>query len=63
MLRRTKDLVVKLPDKIEYDIWLPLSPSAGLWYQRLLELTASATEDTTSLRKLLGAVVKIRICW
>ncbi|XP_053992214.1 uncharacterized protein LOC128883655 isoform X2 [Hylaeus volcanicus] len=62
MLRRTKDLVVKLPDKIEYDIWLPLSPSAGLWYQRLLELTASATEDTTSLRKLLGAVVKIRIC-
>lgn len=61
MLRRTKDLVVRLPKKIERDIWLPLSSIAAMWYRRLLEITADV--DQTSIRKLLGAVIKMRICW
>lgn len=61
MLRRTKDLVVRLPSKLEHDVWLPLSPTAALWYRRLLETTTDA-DDTSSIRKLLGAVIKMRIC-
>ncbi|KAH7647996.1 SNF2 family N-terminal domain [Cryptosporidium bovis] len=60
LLRRTKDLVIKLPDKIIKDIWLPLSPSSWLWYKRLLDV--GNIHGDVSFRKLLGLVIKMRIC-
>ncbi|KAH8738710.1 SNF2 family N-terminal domain [Cryptosporidium ryanae] len=60
LLRRTKDLVIKLPDKIIRDIWLPLSPSSWLWYKRLLDV--GNMHGDVSFRKLLGLVIKMRIC-
>lgn len=61
MLRRTKDLVVKLPKKFEQDIWVPLSPTAAYWYKALLDVSESAFQQQ-SVKKLLGAVVKMRVC-
>ncbi|XP_075591102.1 SWI/SNF-related matrix-associated actin-dependent regulator of chromatin subfamily A member 1-like [Dermatophagoides farinae] len=61
MLRRTKDLVVKLPRKIEHEIWLPLSNTGANWYAKLLEIGEAAFQ-TNSVRKILGAVIKMRIC-
>ncbi|KAF7458798.1 putative SNF2 helicase [Cryptosporidium felis] len=60
LLRRTKDLVIKLPDKIIRDIWLPLSPSGWQWYKRLLDV--GNVHGDVSFRKLLGLVIKMRIC-
>lgn len=61
MLRRTKDLVVRLPKKIEHDLWLPLSPAAAYWYRKLLDVSEAAFQQQ-SVKKLLGTVVKMRIC-
>ncbi|OII77963.1 SNF2 family N-terminal domain-containing protein [Cryptosporidium andersoni] len=60
LLRRTKDLVIKLPDKIIRDIWLPLSPFGWQWYKRLLDV--GNIHGDVSFRKLLGLVIKMRIC-
>eukprot|EP01054_Gregarina_sp_Poly1_P000839 Gregarina_sp_Poly_1__838@NODE_11_length_23386_cov_122_075861_g9_i0_p1_GENE_NODE_11_length_23386_cov_122_075861_g9_i0NODE_11_length_23386_cov_122_075861_g9_i0_p1_ORF_typecomplete_len2103_score346_41SNF2_N/PF00176_23/2_7e68Helicase_C/PF00271_31/2_6e17PHD/PF00628_29/0_074PHD/PF00628_29/4_7e07PHD/PF00628_29/3e05PHD/PF00628_29/0_21PHD/PF00628_29/0_036PHD/PF00628_29/9_3e03PHD/PF00628_29/1_8e04ResIII/PF04851_15/5_6e14ResIII/PF04851_15/7_8e03ERCC3_RAD25_C/PF16203_5/0_00011PHD_2/PF13831_6/7_1e03PHD_2/PF1 len=63
MLRRTKDLVVKLPRKIEHDVWLPLSPVSAFWYSKLLQVSETETAfQQLSVKKLLGTVVKMRIC-
>ncbi|KAH0484117.1 MAG: hypothetical protein KVP17_004920 [Porospora cf. gigantea B] len=61
MLRRTKDLVVSLPKKIEHQVWLPMNACTATWYDLLLFIS---TEDLDNLnvRKLLGTVIKMRIC-
>lgn len=61
MLRRTKDLVVKLPRKIEHDVWLPLSPTSAFWYKKLLDVSEAAFQQQ-SVKKILGTVIKMRIC-
>eukprot|EP00922_Rhytidocystis_sp_ex-Travisia-forbesii_P067669 GHVS01100678.1.p1 GENE.GHVS01100678.1~~GHVS01100678.1.p1 ORF type:complete len:1964 (+),score=383.61 GHVS01100678.1:686-6577(+) len=60
MLRRVKEQAVVLPRKIVHDIWLPISSTSGAWYRRLLDLSSMQSEDT-SVRKLLGIVIKLRI--
>uniref|UniRef100_A0A0G4GMP0 Uncharacterized protein n=1 Tax=Chromera velia CCMP2878 TaxID=1169474 RepID=A0A0G4GMP0_9ALVE len=64
MMRRTKELVIKLPPKTIYDVWLPLTPSAAKWYKLLLSLTEKAgkTMQDLNLRKLMGVIVKLRLC-
>ncbi|EZG78189.1 putative SNF2 family protein [Gregarina niphandrodes] len=62
MLRRTKDLVVRLPRKIEHDIWLPLSPTSAYWYSKLLDVSDPDVVDSQPTPRLLGTVIKMRIC-
>uniref|UniRef100_A0A6P6Y522 Probable chromatin-remodeling complex ATPase chain n=1 Tax=Dermatophagoides pteronyssinus TaxID=6956 RepID=A0A6P6Y522_DERPT len=61
MLRRTKDLVVNLPPKIEHNIWVPLSQHGAIWYKKLLDVSEAAIQ-ANFVRKILGAVIKMRIC-
>lgn len=62
MLRRTKDLVVSLPRKIEHQVWLPMNACMAWWYDLLLFISTEDI-DNLNMRKLLGTMIKMRICW
>ncbi|CBZ54659.1 putative SNF2 family N-terminal domain containing protein [Neospora caninum Liverpool] len=66
MLRRLKEQAIALPKKMYHSVWLPLSAPAASWYERLLRVRAlqEAGKDklsTSSYRKMLGLVIKMRI--
>ncbi|KFH16279.1 SWI2/SNF2-containing PHD finger protein [Toxoplasma gondii MAS] len=66
MLRRLKEQAIALPKKLYHSVWVPLSAPAASWYERLLRVRAlqEAGKDklnTSSYRKMLGLVIKMRI--
>jgi len=60
MLRRTKVEVVDLPNKIEHEIWLPLSPLQIKLYRGLIDLSEGDIMEG-KIRKMLGTMIKMRL--
>jgi len=59
MLRRRKEEVIRLPPKVIYNVWLPLSTEQVTWYRMLLKCRGFI--QGRGLRALLKLMVRLRM--